>query len=226
MTHEYVQTHTWRMGGWTEERFAELPADQQACIRAIVAGQQQVNDCGELAMPEAIDASIRSVGDRLIELIAQALQLTGRADCVFASADCALPRKTNAQIICVNTAIYEALTNAFRHGNRCDPRERFTLEVTLQDYADKVVIVVVIRNACRTPFYRDQVPEPAGEDAFTLHGHGLFQMQRFMDSVVYLNSGFHGQPGSCVNMTRELNKPKSSMISSAQQGQNADCAAA
>ena len=85
----------------------------------------------------------------------------------------------------VKLALEEAITNAFRHGNKCDPTKRITvyyditperIEIEVRDEGDG--------------FQPDCIPDPTlPENIHRPHGRGIMLMRSYLDEVHYCETG-------------------------------------
>jgi len=85
----------------------------------------------------------------------------------------------------IKLALEEALTNAYRHGNRCDPRKHIVIryEVT----PERIVIEVEDQGAGFNP---TQVPDPTQPEFIDRpHGRGIMLMRAYLDQVEFNRCG-------------------------------------
>jgi serine/threonine-protein kinase RsbW len=85
----------------------------------------------------------------------------------------------------IKLALEEAFTNAFRHGNKCDPRKHIIVryEVT----AEHIEIEVEDEGDGFDP---NQVPDPTQPQFIDRpHGRGIMLMRAYLDAVEYNASG-------------------------------------
>lgn len=85
----------------------------------------------------------------------------------------------------IKLALEEAFTNAFRHGNKCDPRKHIIVryEVT----AEHIEIEVEDEGDGFDP---NQVPDPTQPEFIDRpHGRGIMLMRAYLDAVEYNASG-------------------------------------
>ena len=85
----------------------------------------------------------------------------------------------------IKLALEEAFTNAFRHGNKCDPRKHIIVryEVT----AEHIEIEVEDEGDGFDP---NQVPDPTQPEFIDRpHGRGIMLMCAYLDAVEYNASG-------------------------------------
>jgi serine/threonine-protein kinase RsbW len=91
----------------------------------------------------------------------------------------------------IRIALEEALTNAFKHGNRNDPDKIVTLECRVN--GESVVIDIQDEGKGFDP---DAVPDPTEEENLEIpSGRGIVLMRSFMSEVVFQ------PPGNRVRMT-------------------------
>jgi len=88
-------------------------------------------------------------------------------------------------IFAIKLALEEALMNAVKHGNCCDPGKRVTLRYAVT--AEKVEFIVRDEG---TGFIPDAVPDPTTPDRLPLpSGRGIMLMRAYMDEVVFSDNG-------------------------------------
>jgi serine/threonine-protein kinase RsbW len=88
-------------------------------------------------------------------------------------------------IFAVRLALYEAVLNAFRHGNRCDAGKRIFVRYLLS--AAEVLLEVEDQGRGFDP---DQVPDPLTEPCHDRPGgRGLFLMRTYMTWVSFNREG-------------------------------------
>ncbi len=91
-------------------------------------------------------------------------------------------------------AFSESFINAWKHGNRCDPRKTITVRY---GYAESFVVSIVDEG---DGFDVDEVPDPReGENVWNPSGRGVMLIRRFAGSVRWEDRG------RCVVMTFERN---------------------
>jgi serine/threonine-protein kinase RsbW len=96
------------------------------------------------------------------------------------------------------SALWEALANAIRHGNRRQADRRVLVEYAVDD--DAAVITVYDQGEGFDP---DTVPDPtAPENLLRPSGRGIFFMKQLMDRVEFTSPP---AGGTCVTMKRRLN---------------------
>lgn len=97
----------------------------------------------------------------------------------------------------VKLALEEAVTNAFRHGNKCDPSKRI---IVRYDVTPKRVEILVIDEG--EGFRPDLVPDPTlPENLDRPHGRGIMLMRSYLDEVEY------HQPGNSVRLVMLKKRP-------------------
>ncbi|MGD2110543.1 MAG: ATP-binding protein [Phycisphaerae bacterium] len=118
--------------------------------------------------------------------------------CVIESDPCATDEAKNAvmqelqrcgytddAIFAIKLALEEALMNAVKHGNGCDPSKRVTVRYAVTP--QKAVLVVCDEGP---GFIPDHVPDPTSPDRLPLpSGRGIMLMRAYMDQVVYRDHG-------------------------------------
>jgi serine/threonine-protein kinase RsbW len=88
-------------------------------------------------------------------------------------------------LFAVKLALEEAMTNAVKHGNDCDPGKRVTVRYRVTDET----IEVVVRDE-GGGFEPDGVPDPTTPDRLPLpNGRGIMLMRAYMDQVHYRRNG-------------------------------------
>jgi serine/threonine-protein kinase RsbW len=92
---------------------------------------------------------------------------------------------SDAATFAIKLALEEALTNAIRHGNRCDPARH--VEVEFEIGRERSVIVITDQGE---GFDLAAVPDPtADENLEKPHGRGIMLMRAYMDEVRYNDKG-------------------------------------
>lgn len=85
----------------------------------------------------------------------------------------------------IKLALEEALTNAYRHGNGCDPRKRIAIRYDVTP--ERIVIEVEDEGAGFNP---GQVPDPTQPEFIDRpHGRGIMLMRAYLDQVEFNRSG-------------------------------------
>ena len=89
----------------------------------------------------------------------------------------------------IKLALEEALTNAVRHGNRCDPTKRVTVRYEVTPERTQIEIC---DEGCG--FQPDTVPDPTTpENIDRPFGRGIMLMRAYLDEIEY---------GGCGNIVR------------------------
>ncbi len=84
----------------------------------------------------------------------------------------------------VKLALEEALTNAFRHGNKCDPSKRIVIRYKVTD--ERIVIEVCDEG---NGFSLSNVPDPTLPQYINRpHGRGIMLMKAYLDEVTFSGS--------------------------------------
>jgi len=78
----------------------------------------------------------------------------------------------------------EGLTNAVKHGNRCDPAKNVTYTVKCSDNT----LVIEIEDEGEGFDWR-AIPEPEGDNINSDHGRGIIIMKRYMNEHRYNDKG-------------------------------------
>ena len=85
----------------------------------------------------------------------------------------------------VKLALEEAMTNAFRHGNKCDPSKHII--VRYQVTTERIEIEI---NDEGEGFEPESVPDPTlPENIDRPHGRGIMLMRSYLDEVEYCKGG-------------------------------------
>lgn len=85
----------------------------------------------------------------------------------------------------IKLALEEAITNAFRHGNKCDPKKHIRVRYRV---TRERVEIEVFDEGCG--FVPDTVPDPTQPEYIDRpHGRGIMLMRAYLDEVVYSQSG-------------------------------------
>jgi serine/threonine-protein kinase RsbW len=104
---------------------------------------------------------------------------------------------TGKDIFAVRLALYEAVVNAFRHGNQGDPCK--VVRVTYLVTPAEVIVEVEDEGP---GFDREQVPDPLlGANVERISGRGLFLMRVYMSGVCF------NRLGNRVTMCRQRSRP-------------------
>lgn len=84
----------------------------------------------------------------------------------------------------VKLALEEALTNAFRHGNKCDPSKNIVIRYQVTD--ERIVIEVCDEG---NGFALSSVPDPTLPQYINRpHGRGIMLMKAYLDEVSFSGS--------------------------------------
>ena len=95
----------------------------------------------------------------------------------------------------IKLALEEAITNAFRHGNKCDPNKRIIVKYLVTPER----IEIEVRDEGEG-FVPDTVPDPTQPEFIDRpHGRGIMLMRAYLDEVAY------NQEGTCVRLVK-INK--------------------
>jgi len=85
----------------------------------------------------------------------------------------------------VKLALEEALTNAVKHGNACDPAKEITIRYAVDE---KKAVVIVRDEGCG--FIPEDIPDPTRPDRLPLpDGRGIMLMRAYMDEVAFRDHG-------------------------------------
>ena len=85
----------------------------------------------------------------------------------------------------VKLALEEALTNAFRHGNKCDPNKKITVRYLVTE--ERIEIEIYDEG---DGFEPGSVPDPTlPENIDRPHGRGIMLMRSYLDKVEYHGDG-------------------------------------
>ena len=88
-------------------------------------------------------------------------------------------------IFAIKLTLEEAITNAIKHGNKCDR----TKKVTVRYAVDAHQVVICIRDE-GTGFDPDAVPDPTRPERISLpNGRGILLMKAYMSEVTYRCNG-------------------------------------
>ena len=81
----------------------------------------------------------------------------------------------------IKLALEEAMTNAFRHGNKCDPSKRIHVRYLVT--VDRIEIEIADEGEGFCP---DEVPDPTLPEFIDRpHGRGIMLMRAYLDEVTY-----------------------------------------
>lgn len=85
----------------------------------------------------------------------------------------------------IRLALEEALANAIKHGNQCDPEKQVTLECR----ADESQIAITVTDE-GPGFQPDTLPDPTAEENLEKpFGRGVMLMRAYMSDVSFNDSG-------------------------------------
>ena len=85
----------------------------------------------------------------------------------------------------IKLALEEAMTNAFRHGNKCDPSKHIRVRYLVT--TERIEIEVCDEGPGFSP---DEVPDPTLPEFIDRpHGRGIMLMRAYLDEVRYLSNG-------------------------------------
>lgn len=85
----------------------------------------------------------------------------------------------------IKLALEEALTNAFRHGNKCDPAKKIAIRYRVTPE----LIEIEVRDDGEG-FCLDDVPDPTAPGFIDRpHGRGIMLMRAYLDEVEYCERG-------------------------------------
>lgn len=88
-------------------------------------------------------------------------------------------------LFAIKLALEEAMSNAVKHGNKCDPAKRVTIRYAVTD--ERLAVVVADEGGGFSP---ESVPDPTTRDRLPLpNGRGIMLMRAYMDVVEYRNNG-------------------------------------
>lgn len=88
-------------------------------------------------------------------------------------------------VFAVKLALEEALTNAVKHGNQCDPCKCVTVRYAVDD--EKAVIAIQDQGAGFAP---DTVPDCTSPERLPVpNGRGIMLIRAYMDEVCYADDG-------------------------------------
>lgn len=85
----------------------------------------------------------------------------------------------------IKLALEEALTNAVKHGNQCDPRKPITVKYSVTD--EQAVIIIRDEGG---GFLPESIPDCTSPDRLPVpNGRGIMLMRAYMDQVCYRDQG-------------------------------------
>lgn len=92
---------------------------------------------------------------------------------------------SESDVFGVHMALEEAIINAIKHGNQCDPDKH--VHVIVKSTSDEFYLKVVDQGEGFDP---DDVPDPTLDENLELgSGRGLLLMRHYMDEVIYSDRG-------------------------------------
>lgn len=85
----------------------------------------------------------------------------------------------------IKLALEEAITNAFRHGNKCDPAKHIRVQYRVTPQRVEIEVIDEGEGFCP-----DDVPDPTQPGYIDRpHGRGLMLMRAYLDEVVFSPCG-------------------------------------
>ena len=88
-------------------------------------------------------------------------------------------------LFAIQLALEEALTNAVKHGNCCDPDKSVTVRFVVDD--ERAVIIVRDEGAGFEP---ESIPDPTRPDRLPIpNGRGIMLLRAYMDEIEYRDEG-------------------------------------
>ena len=85
----------------------------------------------------------------------------------------------------IKLALEEALTNAVKHGNQCDPDKPVTVRYAV---TQEKAVIIVRDEGCG--FEPEDIPDPTTPDRLPHpDGRGIMLMRAYMDEVAYRDQG-------------------------------------
>ena len=88
-------------------------------------------------------------------------------------------------VFAIKLALEEALTNAVKHGNACDPNKKVTVRFAVNQ--ERAVIIVRDEGSGFEP---SQVPDPTRPDRLRVpNGRGIMLLRAYMDEIDYRDQG-------------------------------------
>jgi len=148
-----------------------------------MSGSRSVNDHpmggGDPGEPIELDLVLENRRERIDEARESIIEAIRRSGC------------DETASFAIRLALEEALTNAYKHGNREDPEKQIQLRCTI--HADEIRIDVIDQGPGFNP---DAVPDPTRDENLEIpSGRGIVLMRSFMSHVEYV------PPGNQVSMT-------------------------
>lgn len=91
----------------------------------------------------------------------------------------------NDTIFAIKLTLEESLTNAVKHGNRCDPSKCVTIRYAIDE---RKACFIIRDEGCG--FDPDQVPDPTAPERLSVpSGRGIMLMRAYMDHVEFRHHG-------------------------------------
>ena len=88
-------------------------------------------------------------------------------------------------VFAIKLTLEEAVTNAIKHGNKCDRSKNVTVRYFVDDYQ----AIVFIRDEGQG-FRPDEIPDPTTPERLSLpNGRGILLMKAYMTELEYLHNG-------------------------------------
>jgi serine/threonine-protein kinase RsbW len=88
-------------------------------------------------------------------------------------------------VFAVKLALEEALTNAVKHGNCCDPTKPVTVRYAVTD--DEIIVIVRDEGEGFEP---NKIPDPTAPDRLPIpNGRGIMLLNAYLDKVEYRDGG-------------------------------------
>lgn len=92
----------------------------------------------------------------------------------------------------IKLALEEAITNAFRHGNKCDPAKHILVKYRVTPESVEIEVSDEGEGFCP-----EEVPDPTQPGFIDRpHGRGIMLMKAYLDEVEF------GGAGNCVRMVK------------------------
>lgn len=90
-----------------------------------------------------------------------------------------------SSVFAIKLALEEALTNAVKHGNCCDPTKPVTVRYVVTD--DEIIVIVRDEGEGFEP---GKIPDPTAPDRLPLpNGRGIMLLHAYLDKVEYRDGG-------------------------------------
>lgn len=91
----------------------------------------------------------------------------------------------NEVIFAIKLTLEESLTNAVKHGNRCDPTKRVAVRYAITP--EKACFIIRDEGSGFDP---DQIPDPTTPERIAVpSGRGILLMRAYMDRVEFRDNG-------------------------------------